>query len=88
MVRLEHVSTGFTVATFSGVLALVWIFLVMTGNALTFVNSFLRLTFIVGTVSIAHFEFSKAFSLLGIAIVVGFVFGYLFASIWNYYRPY
>ncbi len=88
MVRLEKSRTGFAVATFGGVTALAWIALVLTGGAASLVNSFLRLNFIHIVVEIGPFEFSKAFSLLGIAIGMGYVGGFVFATVWNYYRRY
>jgi hypothetical protein len=88
MVRLEPTRTGFALGTFSGVMALLWIALVLTGVASRFLNFFLSLNFVLLPVDVAPFEFSKAFSILGLAIGLGFFAGLGFAGIWNYYRRY
>ncbi len=88
MVRLEPTRTGFAVGTLGGVTALVWVVLVLTGLASRLLNFFLGLNFVLFPIDIAPFEFSKAFSLLGLAILIGFTLGFVFAGIWNYYRRY
>ncbi len=67
-----------------GLYHLMWITLVATGLAKPFMDFVLRLHFISLDFSIATFAASTAALLVGLTFVLGAVFGFIFALIWNW----
>ena len=72
---------------FGGLLGLfhfVWSLLVLLGLAQPFISFIFQLHMIVPPYTIAPFSLLMALGLIIITSLIGYIFGWVFAKIWNY----
>ncbi|HRY59919.1 MAG TPA: hypothetical protein P5096_00890 [Patescibacteria group bacterium] len=81
---LEATGVGIALGLFMGGFHLLWVILVALGVAQAIYDWILSLHFISLSYSIGSFEFWTALELIVFTAIVGFIGGYIFASIWNY----
>lgn len=75
--------SAFTFGVILGLWHLGWAAIVAAGIAQPVINFIYSIHFIEPNVTIRPFDLSSAFLLVASTTIGGFVFGYLFALIWN-----
>ena len=76
--------TGLAVGALLGLWHAVWSLLVAVGWAQSVINFIFDLHFIQPPYTILPFKFWTALGLVVVTAVVGYVFGWVFAKIWNW----
>ena len=66
-----------------GVIHLVWSLLVALGWALPLMNFIMSLHMMKSSMSVEPFSLVTALGLVIVSSLVGYLFGFLFASVWN-----
>jgi len=84
MNTLHPHTTGLALGGIFAVLHFLWALCVAFGFAQLCLNWVFRLHFIVPTLQIAPFSLKLAAGLIVLTFVVGYVVGWLFATIWNW----
>ena len=74
---------GMALGGFAGLLHLVWALLVALGFAQPLMDFIFSLHFIRHEYTIEPFRFGTAVLLVVVTFAVGYLFGWLFATIWN-----
>lgn len=82
--HINPVKAALSVGAFVGGWHLVWSILVALGWAQGLVNFVLWIHMVSLPYVVKEFDFSIAIMLIAVTAVVGGVFGYIFARIWNY----
>ena len=77
---------GLVLGSFFALFHLVWILLVLSGFAKQFLDYALSLHFMSDVYSIGAFSFGTAAMLLVFTFASGYVFGAVFALVWNKIR--
>ncbi len=81
--HIDPTNTALTVGAFAGGLHLVWSILIALGWAQGLVNFILWAHMVSLPYVVKEFDFSAAIILVVVTTLVGGVFGYVFARIWN-----
>ena len=76
---------GWAFGVFLGLFHAVWALLVWLGIAQTFLNFIFRLHMITPPYTISPFSFSNAVGLVIVTAVLGYLFGWSIAAVWNRY---
>jgi hypothetical protein len=82
--RLHPLRTGIAFGAFLGLWHALWSGLVATGAAQAVLDFVLRIHFLQLDVRLAPFDAGLAALLVGVTASVGFVFGLVFAALWNW----
>lgn len=80
---LNKNKTGLTLGLFVGFLHLVWSILIALGFASPLMNFISNLHSIQAPIQIEAFDLGRSIGLIALTFVVGYVFGYIFATFWN-----
>lgn len=83
MAHLHPHNTGIAVGGIFAIVHFLWALLVLFGIAQIALNWVFRLHFIEPTLRVAPFSLTLAFGLIVLACIVGYVVGWLFATVWN-----
>jgi len=75
--------TGLALGAFLGVFHLSWSVLIALGVAQPFMDFIFRLHMVQPVYVIMPFNLGSAATLVVVTAVLGYVFGYVFAAIWN-----
>jgi hypothetical protein len=86
MEKLNKHSTGMAVGLFLALFHLLWAILVATKVVKPFIDWVLSLYAINFSYKITEFSLGAAIGLVVFTFVCGYVSGWVFAAIWNYYR--
>lgn len=81
---LDKHKAGLAFGTFFGLFHAVWSLLVLLGWAQSLIDWIFYLHFIVLRFSIAEFQLGTAVLLVAFTSVVGYIFGWVIAAIWNW----
>lgn len=79
-------AVAMVVGSFLGLFHLVWAILVAMNLAKPLMDWVLHLHMMTMSYSIMPFKFSAALGLVVFTFVCGYVFGWVFAALWNTYR--
>jgi hypothetical protein len=80
---LNKNKTGLALGSLFGLLHLVWSVLVYFGWGQSLLNFIFTLHSLTTPVTVIGFDIMRSVGLIIVTSVVGYVFGYVFASIWN-----
>ena len=86
MQKLNENKTGLTLGGLFALAHLAWLILVVLGLAKPFLNFILMLHHISFSFDMLPFAFGPALGLLICTFLVGYIFGRVFAAIWNRLR--
>lgn len=86
MQEVNKNSAGLAFGMFFGLAHLVWSILVALNWAKPLVDWILGLHFMQLSYSMAPFSFGTALLLVVVTFVVGYIFGFLIAALWNAFR--
>ncbi len=81
--ELSPKKTGFALGAFLGLWHFVWSLLIATGFAQGLLNFVLRLHSLNNPYQVTGFSAIKSVALIVVTSLVGFVFGFVFAKVWN-----
>jgi len=81
--KLSETKTALVVGTFAGLMHAVWSLLVFLGLAEPYLNWILGLHFLSNPYVLAPFSFRTAIFLVVFTFVIGYLLGFVFATIWN-----
>lgn len=82
--KLNIGSTALMFGTFAAVVHIVWSLLVFLGFAKSYLDWMLGLHFLNNPFRVAPFNTITALILIATTFVLGYLVGWLFASVWNY----
>lgn len=74
---------GLTTGLFLALVHISWAALVAAGLASQLISWILKLHFLIDHYTVQPFDATTAALLVGVAFVAGYVFGFIFASLWN-----
>lgn len=77
---------GIVLAGFFGLWHIVWSILVALGMAKSLMDMSLRLHFMTLSHEVLPFDLGTAIGLVVIALVVGYIFGWILGTLWNWIR--
>lgn len=80
---LEPKKVALAVGLMSGVVHIVWSVVVLVGLGQSWVNFVTGMHFVSTTMTVLPFNFVTAVEVTAIAIVMAYVGGFVFATIWN-----
>ncbi len=80
---LNKNKTGLALGLFVGFLHLVWSVLLALGLAEPLMNFIENLHSIDNATMLLPFDLGRSIGLVLLTLVVGYIFGYIFATIWN-----
>ena len=83
MTKLNPQKTALGVGMFAATIKVIWSILVALGWAGPFLNWVLQIHFINETKTIAAFDIVTAITMIVVTFIVGGLFGFLFANVWN-----
>lgn len=83
---LDTQKTGLALGLFLAAVHAVWQVLVWIGSAQSFIGWAVKLHSVKMTVSVLPFNLSSAITLVVATFALGYVFGWVFALIWNKVR--
>lgn len=86
MKQLSTHGTGMTLGSFAALVHLVWLIFIGFGWAKGFADWLLSLHMLNLTVKMAAFSWGTAIMLLIVTFIIGYLFGWVFAGIWNYFH--
>ena len=75
---------GLVLASFTGISHFLWAWLVLTGMAQTVINWIFQLHFIQPAYLIMPFDLGVATTLVALTSAIGYLSGWILASIWNW----
>ena len=75
---------GIVFGAFAGLVHLAWSLLVWSGYAATWLDYVMGLHFLDISYDINDFSFGTAVMLVIVTTVLGYIVGYLFATLWNW----
>ena len=84
--KLDPQKTGLVLGSFAALVHVAWSLLIIMGLAQWWMDWVLSLHFLNNPYTVASFDFITAFTLVVLAGVMGFVVGFVFATIWNYWQ--
>lgn len=82
--KLHPHKVGLTLGIFAGLGHVVWSLLVVMGLAKPLVDWLLSLHFVSVSFTLASFDLTNTALLVVVAVVWGYIVGYVFASVWNW----
>lgn len=74
---------GLILGTFFGIVHVFWALLVAIGLAQPLMNFIFDIHFINNPYQIIQFDLGKALLLVIVTFAIGYIFGWIFAAIWN-----
>ncbi|MBI4153684.1 hypothetical protein HY503_01680 [Candidatus Woesebacteria bacterium] len=80
---MKETKAALIFGTFMAVMHTIWSLMVFLGFAQNYVNWILGLHFLNNPFRVGAFSFGRALTLIGATFVVGYIVGYIFATIWN-----
>lgn len=83
MNKLNKNKVGLALATIVGGLHVVWSLLIAFGWAQSYVDFVFNVHMVKPIVVVNDFNFGLAVALIIIATIIGYVVGYIFATVWN-----
>jgi hypothetical protein len=83
MSRLNKNKTGLALGAYFVVLSLIWVIAVALGWAQPFINWVCKIKFVQPVYTIAPFDWGTAVILLIFSAVLGYILGWVLATIWN-----
>ncbi len=83
MHQLNKSKVGMTLGAVTGLVHLVWSFLVGVRWAQPFLDFIFGIHMIQNPYIVQSFSFGKALALIVVTAIVGYIVGLVFASIWN-----
>ncbi|MFH0912642.1 MAG: hypothetical protein V1807_03260 [Patescibacteria group bacterium] len=86
MKQLSTHGTGMTLGSFAALVHLVWLIFVGFGWAKGFADWILSLHMMQFSWSIMPFAWGTAIMLLIMTFVIGYIWGWVFSSLWNYFH--
>lgn len=84
--KLDPLKTGLGLGSLIAAMHLVWSILVALGLAQGWMDWVLSLHFLNNPYTVGSFDFVTALILIVVTGMVGFVVGWVFANIWNYWQ--
>lgn len=75
---------GLTLGIFFAVIHAIWALIVGLGYGQKFLSWIMSMHFMGAPMMIGGFTFGKAFVLIAVTFIAGYIFGWLFAVIWNW----
>ncbi len=84
--KLDPQKTGLVLGSFFGVMHLLWSLMVALGFAQNYMDWIFSLHFLDNPFSVNAFDLITAIILLVVASIAGFIFGWIFATVWNYWQ--
>ncbi len=81
--KLKAHETGLALGTMVAALHAVWSLLVWAGLAKPFMDWILMLHFLTNPYRVLPFDLVSSLTLIVVTFVVGYLFGWVFANIWN-----
>ena len=85
MEKINKNKLGLVIGIFLAIFHLIWVIAVAAGIAKPFLDWVLSLHLITLSYSLLSFSFASAGLLLVIAFVAGYVWGWIFAAVWNWF---
>lgn len=82
--KLNASSVGLGLGAFVGLVHAVWALLVAAGYAQGWLNWIFNLHFLDNPYIVDVFDLGRAVTLVVVTFVVGYVAGWVFATVWNY----
>ena len=86
MEELNRNKAGLILGSFLGLWHVAWILLVATGIAQTLLDWISYLHFLNNPFRVAAFSLPTAALLVGITAIIGYIFGWVLAFLWNLFR--
>ncbi len=83
--KLNQKQMALTFGSLAAIVHVVWVLFVVTGNAQGWLNFVLGLHFITSSVVVGGFVPMVALTLIVVTFVLGYVIGWLFATLWNWW---
>lgn len=83
MKTLQAQKAGLATGLFLAIIHLGWVIIVALGWGQTLHDSIMRIHMIQSPTTIGPFTATNAIALVLMALVVGYVLGWLFATVWN-----
>ncbi len=84
--KLNPHNTGMSLGSFALLIHCVWILMVGAGWAKGFADWLLSLHMLNITLKMTMFSWGTAVMLLIVTFIIGYLFGWVFASLWNYFH--
>lgn len=84
--KLHTSSTALVVGVFVAFMHLIWMVMVYLGLGQMYLDWIFGLHLITNPFMVMPFNFGAALTLIAFTFVVGYVFGWIFAMIWNKLR--
>lgn len=81
--KLDPHKAGLSVGLFVGVVHTVWAILVALGWAKTLMNWSMNWHMVESSWSVKAFDLTSALTLIIVGVLVGYVLGFAFSTIWN-----
>ena len=81
--NMKEKKVALVVGSFIALVHLVWVILVALGWAQPLIDFSARMHSVTTPVTVLPFDFARSLFLVIIAFCVGYVFGYVFATLWN-----
>lgn len=85
-IKLDPQKTGLGLGSLFGLIHLVWSLMVMLGFAQECMDWVFSIHFLDNPYTVAPFDVLTALTLIVVTSIVGFVVGWVFATIWNYWQ--
>jgi len=84
VLTLNEKQTATAFGTFAALVHVAWSALVATGFAQGWLNFVLGLHSLESPVTVGAFNLTTALTLIAVTFIVGYVFGIVFARVWNW----
>lgn len=84
--KLDPKKTGFALGSLFALMHLMWSLLVAAGLAQEYMDWIFSIHFLDNPYTVASFDIVTALMLVVVTGIVGFVVGWVFATIWNYWQ--
>lgn len=84
MVKISANKLGLTLGIFCALLHLVWALVVLAGVAQGFLDWIFPMHFLDSVYSVTGFNAISALMLVVLALISGYVMGYVLGALWNY----
>lgn len=81
--KLNPYKTGLTVGLFVSGLHMGWVLLIVLGWAQPLVNFIFWAHMVTNPIAVTGFDLTNALTLVIVTFLVGFIFGKVFALVWN-----
>ena len=80
---MKETKAALIFGTFMAVMHTIWSLMVFLGFAQNYMNWIIGLHFLNNPFTVRAFNLSTALTLVGATFLVGYIVGYVFATIWN-----